>query len=157
MLESRIRESRLRRGWNQAELAQQMHVAQPTVSAWETGLKAPRLKILLRLSAVLGVNFQWLSTGEGEPGFGPAGLVGGRAADSGHIAGSYDLLDQDEEDRLLNCYMQLNLMQRQALLALLEAFQAGSIRRREHPQASKAAYSQVDVPVRGTGPGSDES
>ncbi len=144
----------MRRGWNQAELAQHMHVAQPTVSAWETGLKAPRLKILLRLSAVLGVNFQWLSTGEGEPYSKVAELLKG-GGESAHIAGGYDLLDRDEEERLLASYMQLSVVQRQALLALLESFQIDTAGRRGQDAARNFAslpYPRAGLPVPGTGP-----
>lgn len=154
MLETRIRESRLRRGWNQAELAQHMHVAQPTVSAWETGLKAPRLKILLRLSAVLGVNFQWLSTGEGEPYSKVAELLKG-GGESAHIADGYDLLDQDEEERLLASYMQLSAVQRQALLALLESFRidtAGGSGQEVARNLASFSYPRGGAQAPGTGP-----
>ena len=117
MLEDRIRQSRLSRGWNQNELAQRMSVAQPTISAWETGTKAPRLKILLRLSEVLGVSMEWLSTGRGSRLPQSSAL---QASDL-DIPEGYRVVSEEEQARLLRCYARLDSGEREALLSLLES------------------------------------
>lgn len=116
MLESRIRQARTRYGWSQADLARRMNVAQPTVSGWEAGRKAPRTKILGRLAGVLGVNFEWLTTGRGEM---EPGSVTPTAREN--IAPGYLPEREEDEQRLLVCYARLKPPQRQALLGFLES------------------------------------
>ena len=66
MMENRIKEARKALGWSQAELARRMFVTQPSVAAWELGLKAPHMKNMPRLAMQLGVSFEWLTTGRGD-------------------------------------------------------------------------------------------
>jgi len=116
MFESRIRQARERLGWSQADLARRMHVAQPTVSGWEAGKKSPRVRILARLAALLGVSFEWLSTGRGEM----LVTVHPLAAKEDDIAHGYIETEEDER-RLLLCYARLKVPQRAALLGFLES------------------------------------
>lgn len=110
MLELRIREARERLGWNQATLAERMSISQPSISAWESGKKAPRVKMMERLSRVLGVSFEWLSTGRGE-------IDQGR----NKITESYTPELDGNERQLLACYSRLKPYQRKALLGFLES------------------------------------
>lgn len=59
----RIAEARERRGLSQAQLADLVHVTQPTVSDWETGETEPRRNRLDRLASSLGVDIFWLQFG----------------------------------------------------------------------------------------------
>lgn len=116
MLESRIRQARERLGWSQADLARRMHVAQPTVSSWEAGKKSPRVKIMARLAGILGVSFEWLSTGRGEM----TPSVGAVTVHNGIAVGYVPETDEDER-RLLLCYARLKPVQRASLLGFLES------------------------------------
>ncbi len=109
-MEKRIRQARIEAGLSQAELSRRMYVTQPTVSDWESGRKAPHVKNLARLALLLGVSFEWLSTGRGE--MRTAALA---AAEPG---GPGWLLPDDERD-LLACYASLKPPQRDALRAFL--------------------------------------
>lgn len=116
MLEIRIRQARERIGWNQAELARRMHVAQPTVSGWENGKKTPRLGVMARLAMVLGVSFEWLSTGRGEM----VPTANTLAATDATVRG-YAPETEEDERRLLFCYARLKPTQRATLLGFLES------------------------------------
>ena len=116
MLETRIHEVRQRLGWSQSDLARRMHVAQPTVSGWEAGRKSPRTKILARLAHVLGVSFEWLTTGRGE--MEPAI---GTLTTRDNIAACYTPEMEEDERHLLMCYARLKPPQRKALLGFLES------------------------------------
>jgi transcriptional regulator with XRE-family HTH domain len=107
--------ARERLGWSQVDLARRMHVAQPTVSSWEAGKKAPRVTIMGRLSGILGVSFEWLSTGRGEMLLGKGPLMAREAV--------AEYLPEQEEDerRLLLCYARLKPPLRAALLGFLES------------------------------------
>lgn len=109
-MEKRIRQARLEAGLSQAELSRRMYVTQPTVSDWESGRKAPHVKNLVRLALLLGVNFEWLSTGRGEMHALP---LAARDAAAGNWA-----IPEDERD-LLACYASLKAPQREALRAFL--------------------------------------
>ena len=51
----RIREMRIQKEWNQAELARRVKVSRATVNQWESGtIKDIKLKTFLRLVEVLG-------------------------------------------------------------------------------------------------------
>ena len=113
MMKQRIKQSRLERGWSQAELARRMSVTQPSVAEWESGRKAPNMKNLVHLSKLLGVGFEWLSTGRGEMRPPPAYSVAEAAA-------TYEWM-LPEERRLLNIFAHLQPRQREALLGLLES------------------------------------
>ena len=49
-MESRVRELRERRGWSQAELAEQLDVSRQTVNAIETGKYDPSLPLAFRIA-----------------------------------------------------------------------------------------------------------
>jgi transcriptional regulator with XRE-family HTH domain len=106
-MEKRIRQARLEAGLSQAELSRRMYVTQPTVSDWESGRKAPHVKNLVRLALLLGVNFEWLSTGRGEMQAPPPAV-----REAGWA------IPEDERD-LLACYASLKAPQREALRAFL--------------------------------------
>jgi transcriptional regulator with XRE-family HTH domain len=114
MMENRIKEARKALGWSQADLARRMFVTQPSVAAWELGLKAPHMKNMTRLAMQLGVSFEWLSTGRGE--MHPATTFSTRepVPDDWMVP---------EERRLLNTYSRLKPQQRMALLGFLESLE----------------------------------
>jgi len=116
MFAQRIQQARERIGWSQADLARHMHVTQPTVSNWEAGRKSPRVQIMGRLANLLGVAFEWLSTGRGDM----LPTVGILMAQN-NIAQGYMPEPEDHERRLLLCYARLKPMQRASLLGFLES------------------------------------
>ena len=119
MLDIRIRQARELLAWSQEDLARRMSVTQPTVSGWESGMKAPRTRIMGRLAVTLGVSFEWLSTGRGE-------MVPSANSNTSDLIQSPEpspYLPEREEDesRLLVCYARLKPQQRVALLGFLES------------------------------------
>jgi transcriptional regulator with XRE-family HTH domain len=112
MLEERIKQRRIELGWSQAELARRMFVSQPSVAEWESGRKAPHLKNMARLAMLLGVSFDWLSTGRGDM-LPPAGAM------TRQESAEFDWL-LPEERQLLSSYSRLKPAQRAALLGFLE-------------------------------------
>lgn len=112
MMEEHIKEARKALGWSQADLARRMFVTQPSVAAWESGRKAPHTKNLARLAMLLGVNFEWLSTGRGE--MHPSAARGARGI-------ATDDWMRPEERRLLGTFSSLKPNQRKALLGFLES------------------------------------
>lgn len=52
-LSEQIRKRRKAKGLTQSELATKLGVQTTTVSMWETGLRTPNIKTLMRLSEVL--------------------------------------------------------------------------------------------------------
>lgn len=111
-MEKRIKEARKALGWSQADLARRMFVSQPSVAAWELGHKAPHTKNLARLAMLLGVGFEWLTTGRGK-------------MHSSTTSGARKSVTDDwilpEELRLLSTYSRLKPKQRTALLGFLES------------------------------------
>ncbi len=63
-LAARIESARMRAGLSQAQLARRMGIERQSVQQWENGETAPRQSRLTKLAQVLGVNAQWLLTGE---------------------------------------------------------------------------------------------
>ena len=112
MMEDRIKKARTALGWSQADLARRMFVTQPSVAAWESGRKAPHTKNLARLAMLLGVSFEWLSTGRGEVHPSTA-LAAREPATDGWM--------RPEERRLLSTFSSLRPNQRKALLGFLES------------------------------------
>lgn len=113
MMKERIKRARQERGWSQVELARRMTVTQPSVAEWESGRKAPSMKNLVRLAELLGVGFEWLSTGRGEMRPPPALFVS-------ETASAYEWM-LPEERQLLNTFARLQPRQREALLGFLES------------------------------------
>lgn len=111
MMEERIKEARKALGWSQADLARRMFVTQPSVADWETGRKAPHTKNLARLTVLLGVSFEWLTTGRGEMHPSTAHSAREPATDDWILP---------EERRLLGTFSDLKPKQRAALLGFLE-------------------------------------
>lgn len=111
-MEERIKTARKQRGWSQADLARRMFVSQPSVADWESGRKAPHTKNLTRLAVLLGVNFEWITTGRGE-------------MYSPHGASAFHSDDWmlPEEHQLLSYYSRLKPQQRTALLGFLESLE----------------------------------
>ncbi len=62
----RIREARLLKQLDQAELAAKIDVATRTVQRWEKGEQVPDSNFLMRIAKGTGVIPHWLLTGEGE-------------------------------------------------------------------------------------------
>jgi DNA-binding XRE family transcriptional regulator len=60
---NRIREFRVRSGWNQEELASRMATPRSTVGAWEQGLYLPALTVGVRLAQTLGTSVETLYEG----------------------------------------------------------------------------------------------
>jgi transcriptional regulator with XRE-family HTH domain len=113
-MEERIKEARKALGWSQADLARRMFVTQPSVADWESGRKAPHMKNLARLSVMLEVNMEWLSTGRGEMHPSAALSTPESATDNWILP---------EERRLLSTYSRLKPQQRTALLGFLESLE----------------------------------
>ena len=59
-----IRELRKERYMTQAQLAEQLHVSDKTVSKWETGKGGPELSLLTEISKIFGIDLQNLLAGE---------------------------------------------------------------------------------------------
>lgn len=55
-------------GWTQAELAEKLGVARPTVAQWENGWTSPRMGMVQRLAGVFGVSTEAIVTETPEPG-----------------------------------------------------------------------------------------
>ncbi|MDR0480833.1 MAG: helix-turn-helix domain-containing protein [Gallionellaceae bacterium] len=110
-MDERIKKARTTLGWSQAELARRMYVSQPSVADWESGRKAPHTKNLVRLAVLLGVSFEWLSTGRGE--------MHATEHTGKEFTMSYWI--HPEEQRLLGMYASLKPKQRTALLGFLES------------------------------------
>ena len=72
-LAQRLKYVREHLGLSQKELAQALGVSQKAVSYWERGERSMPAIILRRLKESLGVNPDWLLTGEGEPFLKPQG------------------------------------------------------------------------------------
>ncbi len=113
MMEERIKAARKAMQWSQADLARRMFVTQPSVADWESGRKAPHTKNLTRLAILLGVSFEWLTTGRGV--MLSVNLQGVREP-------SPDDWMLPEEHRLLSEYARLKPKQRAALLDFLQSF-----------------------------------
>lgn len=89
-----------------------MFVTQPSVADWESGRKAPHTKNLARLAMLLGVSFEWLTTGRGV------------MHASTKLKAREPVPDDwilPEERRLLSTYSCLKPKQRTALLGFLES------------------------------------
>lgn len=99
---------------SQAELARRMYLTQSSVAEWESGRKSPSVKHLIRLAMLLGVSFEWLSTGRGEMHAAPAMQE--------TTPGTWGI--PDDERQLLNCYARLKPPQRVALLSFLQSLAA---------------------------------
>lgn len=63
----RMRYHRLQKGMTQMDLANQLHVAQPTVAYWEHGKKTPELAKAVRLADILGVSLDYLNGRTDDP------------------------------------------------------------------------------------------
>ena len=63
-LHHRIKSTRLGQNLSQAELAKKTGVSQPTVANWENGSHIPRKEALNRISTSLGVESDWLLSGD---------------------------------------------------------------------------------------------
>ena len=59
-----IRELRKERHMTQAQLAEQLHVSDKTVSKWETGKGGPELSLLTEISKIFEIDLQNLLSGE---------------------------------------------------------------------------------------------
>lgn len=79
----RLRKARRLAGMTMKQLADALGVAEPTISAWETGRNTPGSKMRVTCMAVqmvTGVSATWLETGQAPHEGGPDGLsvVAGR-------------------------------------------------------------------------------
>lgn len=57
---NRIKESRIRAGLKQSELANLLHVAPPSVAQWENGRTAPSIDNIVNLAKILNVSTDFL-------------------------------------------------------------------------------------------------
>ncbi len=62
----RIREARLSKQLDQADLAAKIDIATRTVQRWEKGEQVPDSNYLMRIAKVTNVSAHWLLTGEGD-------------------------------------------------------------------------------------------
>lgn len=60
IVEYRIRDARDARGWTQAELAERAGTTQQAIQRYESGEREPRMRIIAKLSAALGVTISYL-------------------------------------------------------------------------------------------------
>ena len=60
MLGTRITELRSALGWSQVELAKRLGVAKQTVSNWENENIQPSIEMLIRLTRLFGVTYDYL-------------------------------------------------------------------------------------------------
>ena len=63
-METTIKKARIAKGMGQKEVAITLNVRQPTVSAWESGRKTPRVINLIKLSELYDVPMSYLVNGE---------------------------------------------------------------------------------------------
>jgi transcriptional regulator with XRE-family HTH domain len=66
LLPKAIREARLKRGWTQVDLGQQLGVSQGTISFWERGLEQPALENLFELVRMMPEIFDQLARQEAD-------------------------------------------------------------------------------------------
>ena len=57
-MKSRVRELREKRGWSQAELAEQLDVSRQTVNAIETEKYAPSLPLAFKIARLFGLRIE---------------------------------------------------------------------------------------------------
>ena len=62
----RIREARLLKQLDQADLAAKIDIATRTVQRWEKGDQVPDSNYLMRIAKATGVTAHWLLSGDGE-------------------------------------------------------------------------------------------
>lgn len=62
-----LREHRLKVGWTQAQVAEQLGVQPSTVTMWETGKREPNINMLRCLSELFGCSVDELLGGTQEP------------------------------------------------------------------------------------------
>lgn len=72
----RIRATRKSRGFSQAELGRKLGIKQSNIGRWEQGQHNPRPSTLRRIADALGVNLNWLLTGEGMMERNPVRAIG---------------------------------------------------------------------------------
>ncbi len=56
----RLKKEREKKGWSQAELAEQIHVSRQSVSKWETGKNYPSIEVIIDLSDLFGITIDEL-------------------------------------------------------------------------------------------------
>lgn len=66
MIGYRVKQARKHRQKTQGWLAQEVGIAQGSVSSWETGDTEPTSENLARIATALRVSYEWLATGRGE-------------------------------------------------------------------------------------------
>jgi transcriptional regulator with XRE-family HTH domain len=66
LLPKAIRESRQKRKWTQAELAQRLDVSQGTISFWERSIETPSLENLVELVKLMPEIFEQLARQEAD-------------------------------------------------------------------------------------------
>jgi transcriptional regulator with XRE-family HTH domain len=71
----RLRGARVRRGWNQEDLAKELKVSKGSVGNWESGANIPTPAGLKRLADVLGVSIDFLLGTTGDAGSDARGKI----------------------------------------------------------------------------------
>lgn len=66
LIGANIRKLRKQRGMNGADLARALHVAQSTVSQWESGGKTPRAVMIQKIADLFGVSVAAITSEEKE-------------------------------------------------------------------------------------------
>ena len=101
----RLKEVRTYTGMSQAEAAPKLHIAKDTLSRYERGEVSPTAEVLMLMAIGLGVNADWLLTGEGQ-----------------RERGEWGVMPQlsNEEQKWLHLYRMLTNEQRAAAGLLVE-------------------------------------
>jgi transcriptional regulator with XRE-family HTH domain len=71
----RLRGARVRRGWNQEDLAKELNVSKGSVGNWESGANIPTPAGLKRLADTLGVSIDFLLGTSGDAGSDARGRI----------------------------------------------------------------------------------
>lgn len=132
----RLISAREAKGISQADLYRAVGVSNATVSEWESGKTKPRGSNLLKVSKVLGVNPEWLSSGKGPRHSARPSLM---------VAGVdiYDAVQDPEIQQLIVGYLRLSEYGRQSVSVAM-ALDAGVRARGTIPPVSD----DIIAPVR---------
>ena len=60
MLNERIKQLRMERGWNQVELAEKLNISKQSVSNWENDNIQPSIEMLLKIAHLFSVSTDYL-------------------------------------------------------------------------------------------------
>lgn len=111
-LSTRIRNTRLRAGLSQAELAERLGVSRTAVCNWESskGRTQPSGERLAQIATLAGVSWDWLATGRGHATLSPENVPTAYA----------EFVEDPDERRLLEGFRASHEKVRMAMLAIAD-------------------------------------